>query len=134
MVGPAAGGASMNNALHDELLRFQRRWRMGLLVTGLYGAIFWAGVSLLVFGVIDYLAGFSDPARLVISTSLWVVAGAALLFGVWQLVVFVRRSAAEEADRALGSPRREILSALELSQEPPASAPLAAWLRQNAVS
>ncbi len=118
-------------AFRSALRRFQLRWRAGLLFSGLLRGVFLAALALLVIGIIDFYGGFSDPARLRIAH---VLAGLAIFGAVWALwdaITFMRRDAAGEADRALGSDRRVVLSALEL-QANPGSTPLESWLRTRA--
>ncbi|MHA3772889.1 hypothetical protein ACXR0O_15250 [Verrucomicrobiota bacterium sgz303538] len=118
----------------SALSRFQRRWRLGLLLAGGLRALFWAGIALLLFGVLDYYTAFSDSARHIIGTVLALTAGCGAMWALWQVLLFIRRDAAVEADRALGGGRREVLSALELEQMPPSvNSLLSEWLRTRAV-
>ncbi len=120
-------------SLADELARFQGRWRRGLIAGGIYGALFWAGLALLAFGLLDYFAAFSDPSRRTIASVLLVIAGAGVLLGIWEAIRFARREAASEADRALETPRREVLTALELEAQPMPEGGLAHWLRARTI-
>lgn len=117
----------------SALKRFQNRWRLGLLLTGIVRALLWIGVIFLSFGVLDYYAGFSDGARRVIAWSLALVAVTGAGVSLWKTFSFLNRDAAAEADRALASDRREILSALELQRESADGDNLGAWLRNRAV-
>lgn len=119
----------------SALARFQFRWRFGLLLAGFLRALFFTALALLLFGVLDRFAGFSDTARGVIARVLLTIAGAGTLLAFWRTITFMRRDAATEADRALTSPRREVLSALELKDGSAANGDsLGAWLRGRAVA
>ena len=120
----------------SALRRFQLRWRLGLLLAGLLRAMFFAGVALLLFGILDYYAGFDDSARRLTGNILLLVALAGAVWACWKVLLFLRREAAVEADRALGSNRREVLSALELadSETGGSDSSLSYWLRSRAVA
>ncbi|MEA3209522.1 MAG: hypothetical protein QOE70_2579 [Chthoniobacter sp.] len=115
------------------LRRFQLRWRLGLLLAGLLRAVLWTALALLSFGVLDYYAGFSDPARSGVARVLATVAAAGAILALWKMITFMRRDAAREADRALQSGRREVLSALELQPHSATATSLADWLRLRAI-
>lgn len=121
----------VSTSFADALRKFQNRWRAGLFATGLLNLLFWAGLVFLAFGVLDFFAGFSDSARLVIARLIAIVAGAALLWTLIRIFIFTSRDAAIAADRALGSRRRPVLSAFELRAEADTGAPLERWLRQR---
>src|SRR5204863_8494035 len=90
------------------LRRFHRRWIFGLFLAGLMLAVFWSGLALLLLGVLDFYAGFSDPARRLVGSVLLTVAAAGLILALWRAMGFLRRQAAVAADRALNSGRREV--------------------------
>jgi len=122
------------NNFPAALRRFQLRWQLGLLMAGLLRALLWLGIALVAFGVLDFYAGFSDAGRRWTAVTLALIAGAGAMRALWDTFIFMRRDAAAAADRALGSPRREVLSALEMQGSNGAgTAPLSQWLRQRAV-
>ena len=117
------------------LAGFHRRWRLGVLVAEMLRALAWAALALLVLGVFDFYAGFSDPARRVACAALIAVGAFGVLRALWKVFAFRRADAAATADRALASERREVLSAFELASANSAPAtPLGAWLRERAVA
>ncbi|HEX8295592.1 MAG TPA: hypothetical protein VF593_04795 [Chthoniobacteraceae bacterium] len=118
------------------LRRFQLRWRAGLLLVGVLRAILWAGVALLLFGLLDFSAGFSDGARRWVAGAIALAAGLGLARGLWDAIFFRTREAAAAADGTLGSTRREVLSAFELNGSSRAETQddgFAGWLRERAV-
>ncbi len=123
----------MKPALDRELNRFKRGWRTTLLLLAVNSALGWTAAALFVFCVIDYLASFDDRSRHLVAGALMIIAGAVVMYGIWEAFSFVRRAAAQQADTALGGERREVLSAYELSREPEPAHPLARWLRQGAL-
>ena len=44
------------------LAGFHRRWRLGVLFAEMLRALAWTALALLVLGVFDFYAGFTDPA------------------------------------------------------------------------
>lgn len=115
------------------LAGFHRRWRLGVLVAEMLRAVAWTALALLVFGVFDFYAGCTDPVRRAVFATLVAVGACGVLRALWKVFVFRRRDAAAAADRALGSGRREILSALELSRTAAPTA-LGDWLSGRAVA
>lgn len=121
------------NAFRSALGQFLFRWRFGLLVAGLLRALFWIGLVFLVFGVLDYYSGFSDPARRFVFGALMTVGVGAALWAIIDSISFMRRDAAMAADLAGQSGRRPVLSALELEREPNGT-PMQEWLRERSIA
>lgn len=126
----------MNTATQfvSALAGFHRRWRLGVLLAEMLRAVAWTALALLAFGVFDFYAGFTDPARRAVFAALVTVGACGVLRALWKVFVFRRMDAATAADRALASGRREVLSALELSASTAPATPLADWLRGRAVA
>ena len=118
----------------SALAAFQRRWRAGLLISETLRALAWTALALLLLGVFDFYAGFTDPARRVAFAALVAVAGCGLLRALWKVFAFRRADAAITADGALAGGRREVLSALELASTGDPATPLGTWLRERAVA
>ncbi len=134
MVAAPKGGTALNTTrFHSTLGNFQRRWRLGILMSGLLQIAGWLGFALLAFGLLDYYAGFNDPTRRIIAGLLGTVAGLGVVHALWNIFIFRQRPAAAEADRSLKSLRREVLSAFELQEAPEGGAPLTLWLQQRAL-
>lgn len=115
------------------LRRFLLRWRLGLLATGLFRSIVFAGLLLLALGVFDFYAGLTDFGRRVAFAAWVTVAGFGLVWALWDAITFMRRDAATAADFAIASGRREVLSALELNAQSSGETALARWLQQRSV-
>ena len=118
----------------SELRTFLLRWRLGALLAGLLRAAFIVAGALLLAGVFDYYAAFGDRARLVVFYIIASVAVSGAVWALWDAITFMRRDAARQADSAVGSGRRDVLSALELAVPVGAESPLAGWLRERAVT
>ena len=116
----------------STLAAFQRRWRAALLVSETLRARAWTALALVVLGVFDFYAGFTDPARRVAFAALLAVAVCGLLGAFWKVFAFRHADAAITADGALAGGRRGVLPALELASANSAPAtPLGAWLRER---
>ena len=124
---------SPGELFRSRLALFQTRWRTGLFSAGLLRAVMWAALAFLALGVFDYYAGFSDDARRIAAAAIAVAAICGALLAAWETFRCSASEAATEADRTLATGRREILSALELSNCADAVSPLAGWLRERAV-
>ncbi len=116
----------------SALRSFLFRWRLGVLLAGFIRALILAAVAFLAAGVFDYYAGLSDPARKFAAGTLLALAGFGLVWMLWDAITFMKRDAARQADSAIGSGRRDVLSALELSPAADES-PLGRWLRERSV-
>lgn len=118
----------------SALGRFQLRWRAGLFAAGVLQALVCLGIVSVLFGTLDFFAGFSDAVRRVLGAVLGSILAAGGIWALWKTVTFMRRDAAVAADRALASPRREVLSALELAGSAASGGGLLGpWLRERAV-
>jgi len=117
----------------SALRSFLRRWRSGLLLTGIFRALLIAGVVLLALGVFDFYAGLSDPARGIAFGSIVAAAVFGAVWALWDAITFMRRDAAKAADSAIASGRRDVLSALELNANATGETALARWLQQRSV-
>ncbi len=118
----------------SALRSFLFRWRLGLLLTGIFRGLVIAAALLLALGVFDFYAGLSDSGRR-IAFAIWVtVAGFGVVWALWDAITFMRRDAAATADSAIASGRRDVLSALELSAQPAGETALARWLHERSVT
>ena len=117
----------------SALRSFLRRWRFGLLLTGIFRAVFIAGVVLLALGVFDYYAGLSDAARGKAFAGIVAAAVFGAVWALWDAITFMRRDAAKAADAAIASGRRDVLSALELNAGATGATALARWLQERSV-
>ena len=101
----------------SALRSFLLRWRLGLLLTGIFRAVLVAGVALLALGVFDFYAGLSDSARHVAFAVFATMAVFGAVWALWDAITFMRRDAARAADASIASGRRDVLSALELNAD-----------------
>ena len=99
-----------------ELVRIRNGRRRGLAVALLLELAGYAGLGLLVLCALDLLLALDAAGRIVPA----VVVAAGLLgwagVRVRRVLAFDRRAVAVYADRLIGSRRREVLSAFELSR------------------
>src|SRR5689334_1377014 len=102
------------NSFSTALAGFRFRWRLGLLVAGVVLALALGVITLVLLGVLDFYSGFTDPAREASFGAIVVAAFVGIVGSLWSISRYAKADAAAAADRALVSPRREVLSALEL--------------------
>jgi hypothetical protein len=117
----------------SALRSFLLRWRLGLLLTGIFRAVLVAGVALLALGVFDFYAGLSDSARHVAFAVFATMAVFGAVWALWDAITFMRRDAARAADASIASGRRDVLSALELNADASGETPLGRWLCERSV-
>ncbi|RBP45045.1 hypothetical protein DES53_10340 [Roseimicrobium gellanilyticum] len=120
--------------LHSALTRSATTVRKGLLLAGGLLAVVLVLAVLLVAGITDYYLGWEPSSR-----KMWVLfVLAVLVVGVLVAVLRARllplRDVAARADEASGAGRREIQSALELSEEETADGTLQQYLTQQTIN
>jgi hypothetical protein len=122
-----------SSSLHSALTRSATTVRKGLLLAGGLLVLVFVLAVLLIAGITDYFVGWESPAR-----KTWMLMVLAML-AVGALVAVLRarllplHQVAARADEASGQGRREIQSALELSQEETAEGTLQQFLTQRTI-
>ncbi len=116
-----------------ELERFRRRWQRGLLRGILFELLGWSAATLAVLCWLDYFLAFEPALR--IGAALACLAGLLAWLGsrLIRLLRIDARAGAVFADTLLQSPRREILSALEIGTHPADTSRLSVYLVRQGI-
>jgi hypothetical protein len=118
----------------SELERFRRRWQRGLLRCALLELLGGAAAAMALLCWLDLFLALAPAPRIVLNSAVLLGLLAWLAFRLVRIFRIDARAGAVFADTLLNSPRREILSALEIGAPRAAFSPLQAYLAQQGVA
>lgn len=117
----------------SELERFRRRWQRGLLRCALLELLGWSAATAALLCWLDYALAFEPAVRIILNSAGLVGLLAWLGFRLIRIFKIDARSSAVFADTLLKSPRRDILSALEIGAPRQDPSPLSTYLAQQGI-